>query len=167
MPQHWSFTTREGFPRMDFSSVVQRGAPKEGTGCPLPLSSGLLNLLSPHAEVQIAPQCLGVTSSLFRQHHCGVRFVWDHPSLISTSSFLPDGMPVPGWKFVLGPGMLMSSLLRVFCLHPMLAIHILAPSARLCPSLCCLRPYTTGMKRLVLPYWAAIWRENRYFSTAG
>lgn len=62
-------------------------------GCPLPVSSDLLNLLSDHPEGQIAVQYLGVARSLFRKDHRSVRVTWDHPSLILTSSFLPDGMP--------------------------------------------------------------------------
>lgn len=59
-------------------------------------------------------------------------------------------MPVPRWKCVFGMGLLMSSFLHVFCLPSTLAIHILASSARFCPSLCCLRSYTTRAKHLVL-----------------
>lgn len=56
--------------------------------------------------------------------------------------------------------------LCVFCLFFTLAICILASSARFCPSSYCLRPYTTGMKHLVLPYWTAHWRGKGHFTTA-
>lgn len=79
MPQHSSFTMRESFPRAHFGPAVQQGAHKEGTGWLLPLTSDLLNLLSPHPEGQISPQGLGVTRSLFRQHRRGERLAWDHP----------------------------------------------------------------------------------------
>ncbi|NWS42006.1 IKZF2 protein, partial [Probosciger aterrimus] len=41
----------------DFSPAVQQGAHKEGTGCLLPLTSDLLNVLSPHPEVGKPHKC--------------------------------------------------------------------------------------------------------------
>lgn len=58
---------------------------------------------------------------MFRQHHRGVRFTCEHPSLILTGSFLPDGMPVPRWKCVFGMGLLTPSFLHVFCFLSALA----------------------------------------------
>lgn len=153
---------RESFHRADFSSAMQQDAHKEGRGCPLLLSSDLLNLLSPHAESQIAPQYLGVPRSLFRQHHHDVRFTWDHPSLILISSFPPDGMPVQRWKCVFGTGLLTSSFPCVFCLPSMLASwHHQPDSVPLCVASGYIQPEQST--------WSCpiVWKENGRFSTVG